>query len=146
MKKAVFLLCLMAWLQEGCSGSRPENLGVVDGRLAPCPDTPNCVSTLSNDPAHRMEPMRYTGSDTAAMEKLAAVISRSQRARILSRTDNYIHAEYVSRIWRFADDVELYLDNATGTIHFRSASRMGYSDLGVNRRRMEAIRRAFTRK
>ncbi len=124
---------------------KPTNLGVTSGKLAPCPASPNCVCTQANDPGHRMEPLSFTGSPAEAKARLKAVLAEFPRVRIVAETDNYLHAEFTSLIFRFVDDVE-FLIEPEGTIQFRSASRAGRSDLGVNRARMEAIRRAFEQK
>ena len=140
-----FSLLMAAWLVLlGCTGTRPNNLGVKSGELAPCPDSPNCVSTEARDAKHRIEPLKYSTSREEAMRKLTAAIQSMPRRKIVIATGNYLHVEFSSAIFRFVDDVEFFLDDATQTIHFRSASRLGYSDLGVNRKRMEEIRRRFT--
>ena len=124
-------------LLGGCRGAAP---GLEQGRLAPCPQTPNCVSTRSSDAVHGIEPYPYCGGREASRARLLEVIAGLPRTRIITAGDLYIHAEFRSRIWRFVDDVEFLFDDSTGTIQFRSASRLGKSDLGVNRRRMEQIR------
>ena len=125
------------------TATRPANLGVHGGRLAPCPDSPNCVCTQDADETHRIEPLTYTGSAEQAMARLQAVLAVRPRLRIATQTENYLHVEFTSRLFRFVDDVEFLLDHEAKTIHFRAAARAGRSDLGVNRRRMEEIRQAF---
>lgn len=123
--------------------SRPTDLGVRDGRLAGCPPTPNCVCTFDTDAQHGIEPLTFTGSGEEAWGRLRSVLARQPRTRIVTVTDTYLHVECTSLIFRFVDDVELLLDAGAKRIHFRSKSRAGRSDLGVNRARMEAIRAAF---
>ena len=127
----------------GCITARPSTLGVKDGRLSRCPKSPNCVSSQSEDRAHYVEPLEYTGTREEAMKKLIAVIESMSRTRIITKTDDYLHAEFRSLIFRFVDDVEFYFDDGEKTIHMRSASRVGYSDLGVNRKRVERVREKF---
>jgi uncharacterized protein (DUF1499 family) len=122
---------------------RPTNLGVKDGKLAPCPAKPNCVSTQAEDAGHKIEPIRFTGAAADAMAKLKQAIATLPRAAIATETADYLHVECTSLIFRFVDDVEFWIDEPNRTIHFRSASRVGHGDLGVNRKRMEAIRQAF---
>ena len=122
---------------------RPSNLGLVDGRLRACPNSPNCVCTRATDEEHRIEPFRFAGSAAEALERLKQVIGALPRTKIVTASDDYMHVEFTTLVMRFVDDVEFTVDEKTRTIHFRSASRVGYSDLGVNRRRMEAIRAAF---
>jgi uncharacterized protein (DUF1499 family) len=136
------LLCLVVII-VGCSASRSSQIGVTGGRLAPCPDSPNCVSSQSEDKRHAIEPFRYEGAAEAAMQGLIDVIQGMKRARIKTTQERYIHAEFTSFLFRFVDDVEFLLDEGTKTIHVRSASRVGYSDLGVNRKRVEVIRSRF---
>ncbi len=128
----------------GCSGVRPANLGVKDGKLAPCPATPNCVSSQSADKEHAVEPLYYTTSAPQAMADLKKVILGMKRARIVDEHDSYIHAEFTSALWRFVDDAEFYFDDTKKLIQVRSASRLGKSDFGVNRKRMERLREAWT--
>jgi len=127
----------------GFTGPRPQNLGVRNGALAACPDSPNCVSTQAKDARHTIEPLRYDTSREQALQRLTAIMRSWPRTRIVTTTADYLHVEFTSALFRFVDDVEFFFDDAAKTIHFRSASRLGYSDLGVNRKRMEEIRRRF---
>jgi uncharacterized protein (DUF1499 family) len=131
-------LAVMSWMSR-----KPVTLGVTDGRLTECPDTPNCVSTQAADASHRMEPIALTGSAEEALQKLKELIAGMPRTRILVAEGNYLHAEFRSRLFGFVDDVEFLIDAEQQQIPFRSASRVGHSDLGANRKRMEAIRAAF---
>ncbi len=121
----------------------PTNLGVQNGKLAPCPASPNCVSTQATDAAHHIEPISFSGSTAAAKDRLKRVIASLPRTKIVTDEPNYLHVEATSFLFRFVDDVEFYLDEGQGLIHFRSASRVGYSDLGANRNRMEQVRAAW---
>jgi uncharacterized protein (DUF1499 family) len=114
-------------------------------RLPPCPDKPNCVSSQASDSTHQVAPILFTGSPTAAWEKLGKVLATESRIQIVDRQEMYLHAEARSLIFRFVDDVEFLLDSKASVIHVRSAARSGYSDLGVNRRRVERIRTMFQR-
>jgi uncharacterized protein (DUF1499 family) len=123
---------------------RPTNLGARDGRLAPCPRKPNCVCSQSPpDAREHIEPLRLPCALDEAMRRAKAMLSNWPRARIIAATEDYVHAECRSWLFRFVDDVELVLDRDAGVIHCRSASRVGHSDLGVNRRRIEALRQAL---
>lgn len=104
-----------------------------------CPDKPNCVSTQGRDERHAIAPFRYTRSRTEAKETLKAVIATLPRTQLVEEDEAYLHYEFTSLLLRFVDDVEFLFDEATKTVHFRSASRTGYSDLGVNRQRMEEM-------
>jgi len=111
--------------------------------LPPCPDRPNCVSTEAEDAAHRMDPIPYQGAPELAVRRLVTIIEGMPGGRVVHRDGHSLHAELTSRVFRFVDDVDLLVDADAGLIRFRSASRVGYSDLGANRRRMQRIRRAF---
>jgi uncharacterized protein (DUF1499 family) len=112
--------------------------------LAVCPASPNCVSS-AQDPgeSHYIAPIRIQGDPDAAWRALGDLLAADDRIEIVSAGDRYLRAVATTRILRFKDDVEFLLDRAAGEIGMRSASRIGYSDLGKNRRRMEAIRRAM---
>ncbi|MGL4618600.1 DUF1499 domain-containing protein [Chroococcidiopsis sp.] len=125
------------------TGNRPNNLGVRDGKLAPCPNTPNCVSSQSADASHKVEPLNYTSAPEVALTQLKQVISSLPKTNIVTETDSYIYAEFTSAIMGFVDDVEFDLDRDAQVFHVRSASRLGKSDLGVNRKRIETIRAQF---
>ena len=125
------------------SGKRPTTLGIHDGKLAPCPGSPNCVSSQAGDGGHSIAPLRFTGDARAAMDKLKAIVQAMPRTEIIDRRPGYLYAEFSTALMGFVDDVEFYCDGQV--IHVRSASRLGYSDLGVNRKRVEAVRAAFER-
>lgn len=114
-------------------------------RFAPCPDSPNCVSTQAPaaDKTHAIQPITYSGSMAVAHQRLLAIIQALPRTTLITNEANYLHVEFRSRLFRFVDDVEFYLDDTHHLIHFRSASRLGRGDLGVNRKRMEEIRQRF---
>ena len=114
--------------------------------LSPCPDSPNCVSTQATDEGHAIMPFRYNKSRAEAKEALKAVINSLSRTKLIEEDESYLHYEFTSLLLRFVDDVEFLFDDDTKTVHFRSASRTGYSDLGVNRRRMEDLRALVGRK
>jgi len=135
---ALFLLLLMVLI--GCQSLRPANLGTHDGKLALCPSSPNCVSSQSSDDAHRIAPLTYSGRAADAMKKLTVIVQTFPRTSVITISDSYLHAEFTSAIFRFVDDLEFLVDETAEVIHVRSASRMGYSDLGMNRKRIEQIR------
>lgn len=127
------------------SGTRPDNLGVNNGKLAACPNSPNCVSSQSpsSDATHFIQPLKYTNTTEKALADLKAVIDSIDKTKIINESSDYLYAEFKSALMGFVDDVEFYLDSSSNTIHVRSASRLGQSDLGVNRKRVETIRTKF---
>ena len=111
----------------------PRTLGL-------CPSSPNCVSTQAQDEGHGIAPYHYRKSRAEAKEALKAIVRSLPRAKLVEEDETYLHYEFTSLLLRFVDDVEFLFDDDTKTIHFRSASRTGYGDLGVNRTRMEQMR------
>jgi uncharacterized protein (DUF1499 family) len=125
------------------AGTRPMNISIQSGKLAACPGTPNCVNSQGLDAQSKIEPLAYNSTPTEAIAKLKTVIGDMDRTKIISETDNYLYAEFMSKLMGFVDDVEFLLDDHAKVIQVRSASRLGESDLGVNRQRIEAIRAKF---
>jgi uncharacterized protein (DUF1499 family) len=125
-----------------CAGTRPTNLGVKNGKLLACPtDKPNCVlSQAEPSDSHYIAPFKYNTDLPSAFAELKSVIEKQERAKIINVSDNYLNAEFTSRIMGYVDDVEFYFEDNTKTIHVRSASRLGTKDFGVNRKRIESIR------
>ena len=138
------LFLAFALVTAGCSAVRPANLGIKDGRLAACPASPNCVSSQTRDQDHAVDPLIYSGPASSAMDDLKQVLRGMKRARIVSKQDGYLHVEFTSALFRFVDDVEFFINSPLQRIEVRSASRVGRSDLGVNRKRVEEIRLRWT--
>ncbi len=126
------------------AGSRPTNLGIQANGLASCPSTPNCVSSFATDAAHSIAPLSFSGEPATAFNQLQAAIAATPNATLVTTSANYLYAEYTSALMGFVDDVEFYLDPSASVIHVRSASRLGESDLGVNRKRIDALRAGLT--
>ena len=115
----------------------------IPRQIDPCPKTPNCVSSLSEPPTFYIEPLQYTLSWPDARLALLAVLEGFKRVALVESGQNYIHAEFKSFLFRFVDDVQFLVDETAKCIHVRSASRVGYWDFGVNRKRVEKIRKQF---
>lgn len=111
--------------------------------LPPCPATPNCVSTQAERAGQRMDPIPFQGSLESARSRMRRALESIPRTRIVQEDPALLRAECRSRIFRFVDDVEVRFDDAAKLVHFRSASRLGRKDFGVNRARMELVRKAF---
>ena len=145
MKKNNLLVLLSCVLFVGCSGISPE-LGVSNGELMPCPTTPNCVNSQGADENDKILPFHYNGTEQEAKERLLEVLKSEARAKIIIENENYVRAEFTSSLFRFVDDVEFYISKtSTGAtiIDIRSTSRLGSSDLGANRKRIERLRSKF---
>lgn len=125
------------------SGKRPKIMGPNKGRLSRCPKTPNCVCSEDEDNSHHIAPLKYAGDVAVAMQRLAELIRTMEGATIAELKADYLRAEFKSSFFGFVDDVEFFSKDK-GTLQVRSASRLGQADFGVNRRRIESIRAAFT--
>jgi uncharacterized protein (DUF1499 family) len=125
----------------GCAGKRPSNLGAQGGKLAACPDSPNCVSSQAADGKHRILPLEFRGDPEQAFATLKQVLGRRKDSTVTDEQPGYLRVEL--RTVLFVDDGEFLLDREGKVIQVRSASRIGYSDLGKNRSRMEEIRSQF---
>ncbi len=136
-----FLLLASSLL--GCSGTPPGDLGVRAGRLTPCPTSPNCVSSQEERVTRQIAPLAAKPDPSAAFARLASLLEARSDARIVEQQEGYLRVEFRTTLG-FVDDGEFLLDPGQGVIHLRSASRLGWSDLGKNRRRLEEIRAAFT--
>jgi uncharacterized protein (DUF1499 family) len=143
MKGRYSFMLALTFILTACSTNQTIKTGVPSDRLSPCPKSPNCVSSLSEDKSHQVDPLTYSATLEEAREKLISVIKSMKRSEIVTAENNYIHATFTSFLFRFVDDVEFSFDDETKVINVRSASRTGYSDLGVNRRRVEEIRKRF---
>ncbi|MGK7885083.1 MAG: DUF1499 domain-containing protein [Crocosphaera sp.] len=117
------------------SGTRPNNLGVKNGKLTACPGTPNCVNSQSSNAQSKISPLPMI-----SIAELKTVVESMERTTIIEETNDYLYAEFKTPLMGYVDDVEFYLDNSENVIHVRSASRLGKSDLGLNRKRVEEIR------
>ncbi len=134
------------FMLSSCAGTRPTNLGIQNGQLIDCPNSPNCVNTLSDTKKAKIEAIAFEGDWQSAKQKLVKVIEDYPRTTIVKDDGKYLYVEFKTGMGGFVDDVEFILDDQAKQIHFRSASRLGYSDVGANRRRMEKVRKLFVGK
>jgi uncharacterized protein (DUF1499 family) len=140
---AVFLVgtiggCTM--IRSFRAGPGPSDSSQKEGFLVDCPEKPNCVSTQATKPEHAIVPFTYSKPLGEAKQALKEEIAKISDATLVKEEGPYLHFEFRSRVLRFVDDVEFIFNEETKTLQFRSASRFGYSDWGVNRKRMEYIR------
>ena len=143
MKRRYFFMLALTFVLTACSTDQTIKTGAANDRLSPCPESPNCVSSLSEDKSHQVEPLTYNVPLEEAREKLISVIKSMKRSEIAIAENNYLHATFTSFLFRFVDDVEFSFDDERKIIDVRSASRTGYYDFGQNRRRVEEIRKRF---
>ena len=139
-------LLVATLLASGCGGRMPMDLGLSEGRLRPCPSSPNCVSSQATDETHAIEPIRLSGNARRGWEALVVELQARERVRIVDSKENYLHAVFTTRLMRYRDDVEFLFDEPGRRIEVRSASRVGYGDMGTNRRRVESLRTALVEK
>ena len=136
--KPILALPLLVLL-SACSGTAPDNLGIHDGQLRACPDSPNCVNSQASDTRHAIEALPLKGSAEQTQARLKALLSEEPRVIVVEDTPGYLRAEFSSSLMRFVDDVEFMI--GTTAVDVRSASRLGYADFDVNRERIEQIRK-----
>jgi uncharacterized protein (DUF1499 family) len=141
----VLFLILVVLLTVLSCASNPPKVQLVDGRLRACPNSPNCVSSESDSASSRIEPLTFRGPPEKAWNNLKETI-QELGGKIQEEREGYLWATFTSRVFRFADDMEFRMVSTDGMIHVRSGSRVGYSDLGVNRRRVEKLRTLFNQK
>ena len=141
----LLLLLIPAMALFSCAGKRPADLGVIDGRLRPCPSSPNCVCSEDSDDQHGIAPLTYTGDPAEAFARARAAALSLPRTKLIAETSNYMHFESTTRLMGYVDDLELQLEPAKNEIAIRSASRLGYGDMGVNRKRVEELRAAYAK-
>ncbi|MFG6103758.1 DUF1499 domain-containing protein [Leptothoe sp. EHU-05/26/07-4] len=136
-------IAVLPGLQGVFTGTPPTNIGIHDAQLIACPTSPNCVSSSASDDEHYIAPIEYTADKDAVRDQLVAIINNQPRTEIIEQTDDYILVEFTSRLMGFVDDAEFYFLQDGNSIAMRSAARLGESDLGVNRRRLEQFRLAL---
>lgn len=160
LRKFIIIACIMMCGLAMLSYFSPEApvLGVSNGQLSECPDSPNCVSSMTTKDGHAMEPITIPPNTSqppddadgsmikGPLQNLKDVIAENfPRAALIEQQGDYLRYEFRTLIFRFVDDVEFLLDEQQNVIHFRSASRVGRSDLGQNRKRVDAIRKLMAK-
>lgn len=132
------VLAFFLWGNQLFAGSQPINLGLHEGKLLSCPATPNCVNSQANDTTHAIAALPLAKDPTLTMTALQRVVQGMPRSKTIEATDTYLYVQFTSKLMGFVDDVEFFVDGKA--VQVRSASRLGESDLGVNRQRIEEIR------
>jgi len=138
-------IIILAGAGLGILSQKAPELGVVEGRLMPCPDSPNCVCSegVATDEEHFIEPIAIRSASADAAWKTLIASVQGQGGSLVRQSDDYLLATFTSNIFRFKDDVEFRMDRDAGVIHLRSASRVGHSDFDANRKRIEGVRKMF---
>lgn len=138
----IYLLMLLPALLS-CSGGAPAAGGVRGGDLLPCPNTPNCISTADQRAKYSISPLAYQGTRDQAIDQLKRIVEEIHDTKLHQQREGYLWWECNSQLFKFVDDLEMYLPAQEQLIYIRSASRFGYSDFGVNRERVEKIKQRF---
>lgn len=141
-RRLLGILVLTGFITVGCAGDKLMRNESNNGRLAPCPHRPNCVSSMDTDQRHYIAPIVYTANKAVAIETIERVVKGIDGSRIVARSPTRMQVEFRSKWMGFVDDAIFYFPDA-GVIHVRSAARTGYTDFGVNRKRIEKIRARF---
>lgn len=137
------LICLLMIYTMVNNLMTPDNIGVIDGRLSVLPTSPNAVSSQVKNDDRYVAPLKFIKDLHTSKEKILRVIKANDRMEIMAETSHYIHVVFTSKLMQFKDDVEFYFDEEDQVIHFRSASRIGYSDMGANLARYEMIKNEY---
>lgn len=134
----VVILIVVFFVYVRFANKAPNDLGINEGLLKTCPSTPNCVSSQADieDSVHYLEPIVYSGSRKETQLLIESYFLNQGNARIVKSELGYAYFEAKSKLVGYIDDVEFYLPEGDSVVHFRSASRVGYSDRGVNRERI----------
>ncbi len=140
------VLTFLVWNNHLFAGTAPTDIGVNNGKLTDCPATPNCVNSQVSaiNIEHSIKPIEVGGETQRIMADLKLAVQSMPRSTIIKETNNYLSVEFTSKLMGFVDDVEFYLDDTGKALQMRSASRLGESDLGINRQRIEEIRSKLT--
>jgi len=142
--RTFIMTVILSAVLSACSSDRPDNLGVREGLLAACPSSPNCVSSQAGDEEHHIAEFVCSSDPDSEFSRLAILLKNRKDTKVVEVSDSYLRVEFHTIL--FVDDGEFLLDRKGKAIHLRSASRIGYSDLGKNRCRMEEIRLRFLKK
>lgn len=139
----LLVIVMMAPLALTVSSCKGPPMKAVNGRLPPCPSSPNCVGSQETEASHHVDPLPFAGDPAQAWARLQEIVLAMPRTQLVEDDGDYLHVEFRSKLFRFVDDVQFVMDRKQSVIEVRSASRLGHSDLGVNRRRMEQLQTAW---
>ena len=130
----------------GCSSVQPDDIGFKSGKFSECSSKPNCVSSTALDSDHKIDPISSDLLPEEAIVQVATMVKGEPGGAVIMQDRNYLYAQFTSSLMGFVDDVEFYKNGQQEPIQIRSASRVGYSDLGVNRKRLEKFRARFAKR
>lgn len=140
----LLLLLIVAWFARVYwQNAQIPELGHQQGQLAPLSDKPNGVSSQSSEAARQVDPWPFIGNQATSMQAIQQAVSNYGEVEIVQQDADYLRVVFITPLMRFRDDAEFYLDKDKALVHFRSASRAGYSDMGLNRERHQALTRLY---
>lgn len=139
----ILLICTMLMMLGACSSATKKGPTYDGNELGACPNSPNCISSLADDDKHYLDAIEYTVTKEQAKEIILEIVKEEKNSEVITVKDNYIHVIFKSGVFKFIDDLEFVFSEDKNTINFRSAARSGYSDFGVNRKRLERIKKEF---
>jgi len=140
---AIVVLCVLAFVLIYKQNSSAPKLGVRDGQLMPLSSKPNCVSSQTTLKEKFVAPLHFKDSSEATITALKAAVAAYGPHEIMDETANYLYVIFTTPLMKYRDDVEFYLDETTQKVHFRSSSRAGYSDMGLNKKRYHALAASY---
>jgi len=143
MKIFLMIVILIVVVMFGKNNIAPKNLGVKEGKLKKMPNSPNAVSSQTDIEDKKVEPLLFTGDLEKSKARIIGIINNLEGTEMIKNEKNYIYVIFKTGGLKFKDDVEFYFDEVNKLIHFRSASRVGYSDMGLNRKRYDEIKSAY---
>lgn len=139
LRKKSIVIALAFLTLFGCGGEMKQNSTLADGIFQSCPSSPNCVSSMEEGKQY-IQPLSYSGEVNEALSIIKREIASLSDVSLVEQNDHYLHYAFKSKLFRFVDDFEIYLPDGQQVVHLRSASRLGYYDFGVNRKRVETIK------
>ena len=138
----VAIVGYMAWQ----NGQVPAHVGLKDGKFSPLPSSPNAVSSQTEETERKVAPLPVKGDAAATREAIKQTLNAletSETHAIVTEDDTYMHVVFTTPTVGYHDDVEFLIDTDAGLVHYRSQSRVGYSDRGANRIRYDAFAMAY---
>jgi len=142
----LFVAFIVGFFILGFISKSGEPSGLIEGRLAKCPNKPNCVcSEYTEDANHYIEPISIAQDITFDALPILKNIIRELGGNIQTESDHYLAATFTSAIFGFVDDLEISIDATQKIVHIRSASRVGNGDGGVNKKRTELLKERYNK-
>lgn len=147
LKQLILLLSIILIFNvTGCSNMDSKKVGIENGKLMLCPESPNCVCSEYKDDDHYISPFVFKTHSDENWDELERILKKQKGSKVITKKEDYIHVEFTSSFFRFVDDLELLLNKDMNLVSVRSASRVGHYDFKANRKRVEKLRRLLIEK